>query len=39
VGGGARWCTRDMIVVRSVALGALFLILVTAGFLVLDLYT
>jgi hypothetical protein len=26
-------------VVRSVALGALFLILVTAGFLVLDLYT
>jgi hypothetical protein len=32
-------CTRDMVVVRSMALGALFLMLVTAGFLVLDLYT
>jgi ABC-2 type transport system permease protein len=39
VGGGGQCCTRDMIVVRSVALGALFMILVTAGFLVLDLYT
>jgi hypothetical protein len=38
-GWGWGWCTPGVILVRSVALGALFLILVAAGFLVLDLYT
>jgi hypothetical protein len=38
-GWAGRCCTRGMIVVRSVAMGALFLAVVAVGFLVLDLYT